>query len=554
MIMERSRRDSNGARVPDLLETLRLPNLVSTRGRLQLPSLLTTAALLVGSAMALPLVYLAIRGLGASTDAWELFLRPRTAEILWRSVQLVFVVTAGCLLVGVPLAWFTTRTDLPNRRLLAVLCALPLVVPTYVGAFLYISALGPRGLLQEALAPLGVTRLPEIYGLPGAALTLILLSYPYVYLTVRASLLRMDPSLEESARLLGHGTLSTFFKLTLPQLRPAMVSGSLLVALYTLSDFGAVSLMRYESFTWAIYQQYLGSFDRTVAAMLALGLVGMASLVLIVEGLARGKSRYYRSSSGSERRQPLVPLNRWRGAFGTYAWLVVAVALGLPAAMLGYWLVNGLIAGEPFFILWSATWNAVSVSTMAAVVATVLAVPVAAKAVRQPGLVATAVYRFSHTGYAMPGIVVALALVFFASRLASPLYQTLWLLLFGYVVLHLPATLGAVRSSLVQISPRLEESARILGSGQLRTMLTVTGPLLRPGFLMGGALVFLITVKELTATLILSPLNFKTLATAVWSASEEAFFAQAAAPALMIILVSSIPMALLIVRERKLDQ
>lgn len=537
-----------------MLAALRLPVLSSSGRRIQSPGLLTTAALLVGSTMALPLVYLAIRSLGASAESWELFFRPRTAQILWRSVQLVLVVTGGCLAIGVPLAWVTTRTDLPFRRLLAVLCALPLVVPTYVGAFLYISALGPRGLLQDALEPLGVTRLPEIYGLPGAALTLILLSYPYVYLTVRASLLRMDPSLEESARLLGHGTFGTFFRLTLPQLRPAMVSGSLLVALYTLSDFGAVSLMRYESFTWAIYQQYLGSFDRTVAAMLALGLVGLASVVLITEGLARGRSRYYRSSSGSERKQRVVRLGVWRQFWGAYSWLIVLSALGLPAFILAYWLVSGLMAGEPLLVLWSATWNAVSVSIIAAVVATVLSVPVAAKAVRQPGFIASAVYRFSHTGYAMPGIVVALALVFFGSRLVSPLYQTMFLLIFGYVVLHLPAALGAVRSSLVRISPRLEESGRMLGSGQMRVLLTITGPLLKPGLLMGAALVFLITVKELTATLILSPLNFGTLATAVWSASEEAFFAQAAAPALMIILVSSIPMAILIARERMSHQ
>ena len=537
-----------------MLQTLRLPSLAQSGGRLRPPTLLTACALLVGSAMALPLVYLAIRSAGASTEAWELFFRARTVEILWRSVQLVLIVTTGSLAVGVPLAWLTTRTDLPMRRALAVLCALPLVVPTYVGAFLYISALGPRGLLQDALEPLGVSRLPEIYGLPGASLTLILLSYPYVYLTVRATLLRMDPSLEESARLLGHGTYHTFIKLTLPQLRPAMVSGSLLVALYTLSDFGAVSLMRYESFTWAIYQQYLGSFDRTVAAMLALGLVGLASVVLIAEGVCRGRSRYYRSSSGSERDQPVIALKAWRRPLAVYTWCIVFAALGLPAAMLSYWLINGVLAGEPFLLLWSATWSAVSVSVMAAVAATLLAVPVAAKAVRHPGFIATAVYRFSHTGYAMPGIVVALALVFFASRLASPLYQTLLLLIFGYVVLHLPAALGAVRSSLVQISPRLEESARILGCGQLRVMLSITGPLLRPGLLMGGALVFLITVKELTATLILGPLNFKTLATAVWAASEEAFFAQAAAPALMIILVSSIPMAFLMLRERASEQ
>ena len=151
---------------------------------------------------------------------------------------------------------------------------------------------------------------------------------------------------------------------------------------------------------------------------------------------------------------------------------------------------------------------------------------------------------------ALPGIVVALALVFFGSRVVTPLYQTIWLLVFAYVVLFLPAALGAVRSSLVQISPRLEESARILGRGQLRVMLSITGPLMRPGLLMGGALVFLVTMKELPATLILGPLGFKTLATAVWSASSEAFFAQAAAPALMLILSSSVPMAVLMLRER----
>ena len=514
------------------------------------PALLTVPALLVGAAMALPLAYLAVRSMSAPSEAWELFFRVRTAEILWRSVLLVLVVTSGTLIVGVPLAWLTTRTDMPMRRLLSVLGALPLVIPTYVGAFLVISALGPRGLIQGMLEPLGVTRLPEIYGLPGAVATLILLSYPYVYLTARAALLRMDPSLDESARLLGHGASSTLFRLTLPQLRPAMVSGSVLVALYTLSDFGAVSLMRYESFTWAIYQQYQAAFARSIAAVLALGLVGLATVVLLIESLARSGKRYYRTSSGSERPQPTVELRILRWPAAGLAWSVVLAALGLPIAVLMYWLVNGVSAGEPLLLLWRATWNAVSVSLMAAAVSAVLAVPVAAIAVRYGGPVATVLYRTSHTGYAMPGIVVALALVFFGVRLATPVYQTIWLLVFAYVILFLPAALGAVRSSLAQISPRLEESAGVLGRSHLHVMLSVTGPLMRSGLLMGGALVFLITMKELPATLILGPLGFETLATAVWSASEEAFFARAAAPALTLILISSVPMAYLIFRER----
>ena len=331
-----------------------LPSLAWPSGRPRPPALLTVPALIIGAAMALPLAYLAVRSLGAPSEAWELFFRVRTAQILWRSILLVLVVTSGTLLIGVPLAWLTARTDMPMRRLLSVLVALPLVIPTYVGGFLAISALGPRGLVQGMLEPLGVSRLPEIYGLPGASATLILLSYPYVYLTVRAALMRMDPSLDESARLLGHGTTSTFFRLTLPQLRPAMISGSLLVALYTLSDFGAVSLMRYESFTWAIYQQYQAAFARSIAAVLALGLVGLAAVVLVVESLARGRSRYYRSSSGSERSQSVIELRMLRWPAAGFVWLVVLAALGLPSAVLGYWLVNGVSAGEPLLLPWSA--------------------------------------------------------------------------------------------------------------------------------------------------------------------------------------------------------
>ena len=516
------------------------------------PSALVVApALLVAVGMALPLCYLAIRGLDASDETWRIFFRARTAQILWRTVQLVFVSAAGSLLIGAPMAWLAVRSDIPARRLVSALAALPLVVPTYVGAFLAISAFGPRGLLQDTLEPLGVNRLPEIYGLPGAAGTLILLSYPYVYLTVRAALVRMDPGLEESARLLGHGPVSAFFRVTLPQLRPAMVSGALLVALYALSDFGAVSLMRYESFTWAIYQQYQSSFDRSAAAALSLGLVGLATAILILENFARGRGRYYRSSSGAARSQRTASLGAFRLPAAACAWAVILLALGVPAAVLGYWLINGIAVGETFPPMWASASNAVAVSLLAAAACAALAVPVVVLSVRHPGAMPSALYKLSHAGYAMPGVVVALALVFFGSRLFAPAYQTIWLLAFGYVILFLPAALGAARSSLLQISPRLEETARTLGASRFRIARTVTGPLMAPGLLMGGALVFLITMKELPATLILGPLGFGTLATAVWSASEEAFFARAAAPALAIIMLSSIPMAFLSPRERE---
>lgn len=516
------------------------------------PFVIWIPALLVGLAMVVPLAYLIIRSAGATQEAWELLFRPRTAYILWRSALLVFTVTAISVSLAVPIAWLTVRTDMPFRRLFSVLTVLPLVIPTYVGAFLAVSALGPKGLLQQMLAaPFGIERLPDIYGLPGATITLAFLSYPYVLLTVRAALSNLDPSFEEASRSLGHGPISTLFKVTLPQLRPAIASGGLLVGLYTLSDFGAVSLMRYETFTWAIYQQYQSAFDRSIAAVLSLVLVGLAIVLLVMEAYTRGRMRYYRTGAGASRRMRRVRLGGWKWpALGLNAGVVV-VALVLPMAVLLFWLLRGLSAGEPLLLLWAATRNSVYVSGLAAIGAAIAAIPVAALIVRYPNLFSRVLERMSFVGYALPGIVVALALVFFGANFARPIYQTAWLLVFAYVVLFLPAALGAVRSSLLQINPRLEDAARGLRRSPLRVLLSITVPLMRSGVLMGAALVFLVTMKELPATLILGPLGFKTLATAIWSASSEAFFAQAAAPALMLILISSVPMGFLILRDKK---
>jgi iron(III) transport system permease protein len=308
--------------------------------------------------------------------------------------------------------------------------------------------------------------------------------------------------------------------------------------------------MRYETFTWAIYQQYQSAFDRSIAAVLSLVLIGLAVGLLLIELYSRGRQRYYRVGAGASRVPQVFRLGLWKWAASGFCASVVLTALVLPVGVLLYWLVRGFAADEPVRLLWGAMRNSLYVSGLAAFIAAACALPVAGLVVRYPGLISRLLERASYIGFALPGVVVALALVFFGTKYAQPAYQTVWLLVFGYLVLFLPAALGAVRSSLLQVSPRLEDAARGLGRRPLQVMRAVTVPLMWPGVLMGAVLVFLITMKELPATLILGPLGFKTLATAIWSNSSEAFFARAALPALTLILLSSVPMVFIVIRGR----
>ena len=266
---------------------------------------------MAGAAL-LPLVYLVVRTLGAGSETWDVLFRLRVLEILGRTVLLVAAVAAGSIALAVPLAWLTVRTNLPFRNVWAVLTALPLVIPSYIGGFIVVSALGPKGMLQRLLeGPLGIDRLPEIYGFPGALLVLIFLSYPYVLITVRAGLRRMDKSLEESSRGLGHNPWSTFFRVVLPQLRPSIAAGALLVGLYTLSDFGAVSLLRYETFTWAIFVQYESALDRIIGAAMSLVLVALALGIVayrspVPRGRRHGTSPAARGRPGPPHRSNLA--------------------------------------------------------------------------------------------------------------------------------------------------------------------------------------------------------------------------------------------------------
>ena len=264
------------------------------------PLPLVLAAGIVVALLLLPLAYLMVR-VASGGRLLEILGEATTWRLVWNTLLLAVGVVSASVLVGVPLAWLVTRTDLPGRRVWATAAALPLVIPSYVAAFCLLGFFGDRGLLADAL---GMEQAPEISGYWGSLLALTLATYPYVFLLTQAALRTLDPALEEAARGLGSSGRRAFFRVTAPALRPAVGLGALLVVLYTLSDFGVVSLMNYDTLTRAIYVQYKSLFDRAPAATLALLLVALSGVALVVEYRLRRRGRLYRSGPGTRRPRP----------------------------------------------------------------------------------------------------------------------------------------------------------------------------------------------------------------------------------------------------------
>jgi iron(III) transport system permease protein len=501
-----------------------------------------------------PVLWLLLRAaeIGA-LEGLTLLTRPSSVQVLVNSVVLVAVVTAGSVALGVPLAVLTTRTDLPGRRYWTVLVALPLVVPSYIGAFAFVSAFGPQGILADALSPLGIERLPTIYGLPGAALVLTLFVYPYVFLTARAALLSMDTTLVEAARTLDHSPAAAFRRVTLPQILPAIAAGALLVALYTLSDFGTPAIMHYDVFTRVIYVDY-NSFARDTAALLSLQLLAVTVVILALESRIGGEAASY-ESRGTRRGDDRFRLGPWTIPALGFCTGVVGLTLVVPLAVLLLWLTRSGpgYAGGGLAFDWTFGLNSVGVSAAAALVAVLAALPIAHLSARSDGRLARLFERATYIGYAAPGIVIGIALVYAGVRYVPGLYQTLPLLIFAYVVRFLPQAVGATRSSVLQVDRTLAEAGRALGATPLGVFRRITLPLIAPGVVAGAALVFLTTMKELPATLLLHPTGFKTLVTYIWQVQEAGYYGLAAVPALALVGVSALSMLVLLSREVRTD-
>lgn len=488
-------------------------------------------------------IWLFLRASTGDSDALGGLFTEDTFDLVVRSVGFAAAVALGAALIAVPLAFLTTRTDLPGRRIWAVILALPLALPSYVGAFTLIAAFGAGGMVSEGF---GIDKMPDFYGFWGATIALVLLGYPYVFLPVRAALLQADPTLEESARVLGRSPLGAFTSTTLPLIRPALVAGILLIALYALSDFGAVSMLQFDTFTRVIYTQN-DSFDRPGAAALSLVLVAVTVLILASEMWLRRRRASLATRRGPRPGgPPLIPLGAWKVPALLFCALVATMALFVPVAVAIFWADSGGNTCDYCAPLSELVLHTVEIAAYTAVAAMFLVVAVARYATRGRGILAVLPDRMLYTGFALPGIVIALALVFFGTRTMPELYQTLPLLVLALLIRFLPQAADTLRPAMQRVPKTLEESARTLGDGPLRAFFRASAPLLVGSWLAGGVLVFLTAAKELPATLLMRPTGYDTLATELWDLTNEGFFGEAATRALAILGIGVLPMIILV--------
>jgi iron(III) transport system permease protein len=518
------------------------------------PIALSVAGIVVAAAFAAPVLYVGWRAFtleGGRGDVVAESLAPA-----WRTVQLAVLVSTAAALIGVSLAWLLTRTDLPLAPVWRVLAPLPLVIPSFIGAAAFIAGLGPDGILRDLLELVGYHSPTPFRGLGASVFVLTLVTYPLVYLPVAARLAAVPPQLEESSRLLGDRPARTFWRVILPLIRGAVAGGTLLVLLYCLSEFGAVQLLGYDTLTRVVYATRLA--DRAASFTAAAILVVMALAAIVIERRLRGPLD--QRTGAASRRGRAVPLARWRAPATAFVVLVLGLALVVPMVSLGQWAWRAVAnadeprpaaLGDELGALATPAWTTAWLGVVASVVAIAVIVPVAVLAVRHRTRVSAAVTTSITAGFAVPGLVIALSLTFWALRAPGfeGLYQTVPLLIVAYVV-HFGAQ--ALRSSELAVTavPRaLNESALLLGASPWRRAVTVHLPLMLPGLLAGCGLVMLSVLKELPATLLLAPIGYDTLTTQVWGAFEDGFLADAGFGSIALVAASAALTWLLILRR-----
>ena len=519
--------------------------------RQQLASPVQLIALATAALLLVPLGYVATLALSAEPVVWQRLWATRIPELLTNTVSLAGAVAWLTLLLGVSTAWIITRFSFPGRAFWEVALVLPLAMPTYVLAYVYSYLLGFGGPVEQFWQSLAgpEARIVSPQSFWGVTLIITLDTFPFVYLLTRNALLSSNVSFEEVARTCGASRIRTMWRVTLPLLRPSIAASVALVILYVVSDFGAVSLLRYQTLTYAVFQQMTGRSDNQAASILSILLVVLALAFLVTERWFRHKSRFYQTTG--RYRTPQRLRCGWLKSTGLTAYLAAigAASFGLPAYMLVEWTWSSdaqAVVDARFF---GFVWNSALLSASAATAGVVIGFPLAYLASRKPTALNLGCLQAAYAGYVLPGPVAALAVLVLFLNVLPFLYGTAVVLVVAYVIHFLPAGLQSLEPSLQQISPNLEEAARTLGLGVRETWRRVTLPLVRNGFIVAWVLMFLQTMKELPATLLLRPVGFDTLAIRVWLEASEEYYQLAAPSALLIVVVGLPALVLLLSRD-----
>ncbi len=454
----------------------------------------------------------------------------------WRNVDLflnTLLLTVGVLIVNIliatPAAWLTSRSDLGFKRIFSVLCALPLAVPGYVMAYALLALGGNNGIFAWVF---GIS-IPRLSGYVGALIVLSFYTTPYLFLNLRAALLGLDTSLDESARSLGYNRWRVFIHVVLPQLRPAFYASGLLISLHVIGDFGVVSLMRFETFSYALYAEYRLTYAHNYAAWLALMLLAFTGCLLFLESRLLKGVTLHRAGHGTSRNQSMILLGGWRKAGYLYLILLFTVTVGIPVASVMLWLFRGFdvsALGKVF----EALIGSLGIAIPSAVICAILAVPFVYVGLRYRSCMANVLERIPYVIYAIPPLAFALSIIFVIGRIVS-----IWVLIYACILHFLAEAIGPVRSSLYQASPNIEEAARSLGCSSFQAFIRTILPLLSRGMLTSAALVFLATMKELPLMFLLRPAEYETLAFYAFDFTQEAMFAEAAPYAFLILLSSA---------------
>jgi iron(III) transport system permease protein len=494
---------------------------------------------------AIPFVYLAGRGLADLDGTWEEITEDRVLGPLRRTAVLAVIVTIAATTLGVAMAWVCARTDVPGRRVLRVAAVVPLVIPSFVAAQTIVSAFSRGGLLEDIV---GWTPPIDIRGLDGAVVVLTLLTYPYVYLPVLARFSTLPPSLEESARLLGHNAWHTFRRVVLPQAWSTITSGALLVALYTVSDFGAVQFVSYDTLTRTIFANQL---DPVRSISMSLVLAVLALMITFAERGGRGLAGASAPTTAtSARTTRLVSLGRWRIAVASACWGVIVIGLVAPVSVVAWWAIRGRSAGarrSQVISLPESTWSSAWIGVVAALVTVLVILPLAHIAARARGRAASLAGVVVTSGFALPGIVIALALV--RMFVGTPLYQGFSVLIGAYVLHFGGQAFGPARAAVEAVPSRFGEAARLLGASRWRRLIAVELRLMAPGLAAAAGLVLLSVLKELPATLMLRPIGFDTLATRIARTVDLALLTDAGELSICLIVLSGFLTWILVIRR-----